>query len=86
LFAAEHGLSKLGIVIEPWGDISREMILGARKTIDEALCKESEVCLRFAASLYQTLVSAILLRPHPTDVSAPLLPATSHIRVQVEQT
>ena len=44
LFAAEHGLSKLGVVIEPWGDISREMILSARKTIDEVLCKESEAC------------------------------------------
>ena len=32
------------------------------------------------------LVSAILLRPHPTDVNAPLLLATSHVRVQVEQT
>ena len=31
-------------------------------------------------------MSSILLRPHPTDVTAPLLPATSHIRVQVEQT
>jgi len=31
-------------------------------------------------------VSAILLRPHPTEVDAPHLPATSHIRVQVEQT
>ena len=31
-------------------------------------------------------MSAILLRPHPTDVNAPLLPATSHVRVQVEQT
>ena len=44
LFAAEHGLSKLGVVIEPWGDISREMILSARKTIDDVLCKESEAC------------------------------------------
>ena len=44
LFAAEHGLGKLGVVIEPWGDISREMILSARKTIDEVLCKESEAC------------------------------------------
>ena len=44
LFAAEHGLSKLGVVIEPWGDISREMIMSARKTIDEVLCKESEAC------------------------------------------
>jgi BTB/POZ domain len=44
LFAAEHGLGKLGVVIEPWGDISREMIMSARKTIDEVLCKESEAC------------------------------------------
>ncbi|KIM37117.1 hypothetical protein M413DRAFT_31068 [Hebeloma cylindrosporum] len=35
-----------------------------------------------APSLYQTLVSSILLRPHPTEVNAPLLPATSHVRVQ----
>ncbi|KAF8954514.1 hypothetical protein BDZ97DRAFT_1928178 [Flammula alnicola] len=39
----------------------------------------------YAPSLYQTLVSSILLRPHPTEVNAPLLPATSHVRVQVEQ-
>ena len=31
-------------------------------------------------------MSSILLRPHPTDVNAPLLPATSPIRSQVEQT
>jgi hypothetical protein len=30
--------------------------------------------------------SSILLRPHPTDVNAPLLPATSQVRVQVKQT
>ena len=24
LFAAEHGLGKLGVLIEPWGDISKE--------------------------------------------------------------
>ncbi|KAF9477702.1 hypothetical protein BDN70DRAFT_994783 [Pholiota conissans] len=40
----------------------------------------------WAPTLYQTLVSAILLRPHPTEANAPLLSATSHIRVQVEQT
>ena len=33
----------------------------------------------------QTLVSFILLRPHPTEVNTPLLPAISHVRVQVEQ-
>ena len=34
--------------------------------------------------LLQTLVSSILLRPHPTEFNAPHLSATSHIRVQVE--
>ncbi|RDB30179.1 hypothetical protein Hypma_012352 [Hypsizygus marmoreus] len=38
-----------------------------------------------AAGLYQTLVSSILLRPHPTETNAPMLSSTSHIRVQVEQ-
>jgi hypothetical protein len=37
-------LGKLGVVIEPWGDILREIILSARKTIDEVLCKESGAC------------------------------------------
>ncbi|PPQ81000.1 hypothetical protein CVT26_003679 [Gymnopilus dilepis] len=40
----------------------------------------------WAPSVYQTLVSSILLRPHPTDVTDTLLSATSHVRVQVEQT
>ena len=31
-------------------------------------------------------MSSILLRPHPTDVNTPLLPATSPVRSQVEQT
>ncbi|KAF8872095.1 hypothetical protein BD779DRAFT_1791307 [Infundibulicybe gibba] len=35
--------------------------------------------------LYQTLVSSILLRPHPIEANAPMLSSTSHIRVQVEQ-
>ncbi|KAJ3506493.1 hypothetical protein NLJ89_g6840 [Agrocybe chaxingu] len=39
----------------------------------------------WAALLYQTLVSSILLRPHPTDTNAPQLSATSHIRVAVEE-
>ncbi|PPQ89789.1 hypothetical protein CVT25_008168 [Psilocybe cyanescens] len=39
----------------------------------------------WAPALYQTLVSSILLRPHPTDISAPMLPVTSHVHVQVEQ-
>lgn len=121
LFAAEHALVKIGTIIEPWGDTVRDMLVAARKAIDETICKESEACfesaewmevmegdgVRFedgervewvmksvmrgvkevwAAPLYQTLVSSILLRPHPTEANAPLLSATSHIRVQVEQT
>ncbi|KAL5496017.1 hypothetical protein ACEPAH_3110 [Sanghuangporus vaninii] len=39
-----------------------------------------------AGVLYQTLVSSILLRPHPTEPDQTLLSSTSHIRVQVEQT
>ena len=38
LFAAGHGLNMLG-VIEPWGDVSREMILIVKKTIDVVLFK-----------------------------------------------
>ncbi|KAG6870018.1 hypothetical protein C0993_005359, partial [Termitomyces sp. T159_Od127] len=41
---------------------------------------------RNAASLYQTLVSSILLRPHPTETDVPILSPTSHVRIQVEQT
>ncbi|KAF8810364.1 hypothetical protein BYT27DRAFT_6498201 [Phlegmacium glaucopus] len=36
--------------------------------------------------LYTRLVSSILLRPHPMDVNAPLLPATLDVRVQIKQT
>jgi len=36
-----------------------------------------------AKNVPQTLVSSILLHPHPTEVNASLLPATSHVRVQV---
>ncbi|EKM57939.1 uncharacterized protein PHACADRAFT_251852 [Phanerochaete carnosa HHB-10118-sp] len=39
-----------------------------------------------AATLYQTLVSSILLRPHTTEPDQAMLSATSHVRVQVEQT
>ncbi|PPQ99852.1 hypothetical protein CVT24_009603 [Panaeolus cyanescens] len=46
LFAAERALSRLsGIAAsESWGDVSREMILRARKMIDGLLTKESERC------------------------------------------
>ena len=56
LFAAEHGLGKLAAVIDPWGDISREMITSARKTIDEVLCKESDAC--FNSSEWMELMEA----------------------------
>ncbi|KAI5117741.1 hypothetical protein M0805_004930 [Coniferiporia weirii] len=39
-----------------------------------------------AGMLYQTLVSSILLRPHPTEPNESLLSSISQIRVQVEQT
>ncbi|KAI0051380.1 hypothetical protein FA95DRAFT_1554731 [Auriscalpium vulgare] len=39
-----------------------------------------------AGTLYQVLVSSILLRPHPIDINDTLLPSTSAIRVQVEDT
>ncbi|TFK20466.1 hypothetical protein FA15DRAFT_673452 [Coprinopsis marcescibilis] len=121
LWAVEHALVKLGPVIEPWADVVKENLFSARKTIDETICRESEVCFgidewmeimenegagfedgqkvewamaavlrgvkdSYAAVLYQTLVASILLRPHPTEDDQPLLSATSHIRVQVEQT
>jgi hypothetical protein len=44
LFAAEQGLRKLAFVPEPWGDISKEMILSARKIIDGILYRGSEAC------------------------------------------
>jgi hypothetical protein len=50
LFAAENGLNMLGVVIEPWGDVSREVILIARKTIDEVLFKESESWMELVAA------------------------------------
>ncbi|TEB20540.1 hypothetical protein FA13DRAFT_1820091, partial [Coprinellus micaceus] len=40
----------------------------------------------WAATLYQTLVSAILLRPHPGEESEALLSATSKVRKLVEDT
>lgn len=138
LFAAEHALLKLASQIEPWADTVKDMILSARKGIDEVLAQEAEACFSgndwmeimendgagfedrervewilaavlrgvreaFAPILYQvfllhsihedyinqffqTLVSSILLRPHPTEINAPHLSATSHIHVQVEHT
>ena len=48
LFAAEHALVKIGAVIEPWGDTVRDMLVAARKAIDETICKESEACFESA--------------------------------------
>ncbi|THG95587.1 hypothetical protein EW026_g6091 [Hermanssonia centrifuga] len=39
-----------------------------------------------AGTLYQILVSSILLRPHLTETGETMLSSTSHVRVQVEQT
>ncbi|THH27435.1 hypothetical protein EUX98_g6750 [Antrodiella citrinella] len=121
LFASHDAMQRLNSVIESWADVVRDMVLHARKVIDEVLCAQAESCFdqsewmeimesdgaRFedsdkvewvmdsvrrgigegnAGTLYQTLVSSILLRPHPTETDATMLPSTSHIRVQVEQT
>ncbi|KAF9242262.1 hypothetical protein BU15DRAFT_86859 [Melanogaster broomeanus] len=121
LFAAQHAMTKLDAAIDAWADVSREMVLIARKTIDECLVKDSEACFeqgewvemleadgvgfedgervgwvmealkrgmseRYAATVYQTLVSSILLRPHATETDSTMLSQTSHIRSQVEET
>ncbi|KAG1855670.1 hypothetical protein DFJ58DRAFT_880560 [Suillus subalutaceus] len=99
LFAAQHAIKKLDSVIDAWADTSREMVLQARKAIDECLVSQSAECFeqddwlqimeadgeRFDDSerVAWSLVN-ILLRPHPTDEDAAMLSATSHIRVQVE--
>ena len=43
-------------------------------------------CPIFTNAFLQTLVSSVLLRPHPNEVNAPMLPPTSQIHVQVEET
>lgn len=44
LFASHSGLAKLNGVIEPWAEISKEMILSARKVIDDVLCTKADEC------------------------------------------
>jgi hypothetical protein len=44
LFAAEFSLTKLNAIIDPWADISREMILDARRLIDQLLCSQPDEC------------------------------------------
>ncbi|KAF9456177.1 hypothetical protein BDZ94DRAFT_1327146 [Collybia nuda] len=120
LFAAEHALAKLAAVIDAWSGEVQDMVLTARKGIDDVICAKSEACFgerdweeimerdgidfndaervewimaavcrgvndKNAALVYQTLVSSILLRPHPTETNSPMLSSTSHIRVQVEE-
>ncbi|KIJ15860.1 hypothetical protein PAXINDRAFT_176366 [Paxillus involutus ATCC 200175] len=120
LFAAQHAMRKLDASIDAWADISREMVLTARKNIDECLVRDSEVCFeqgdwvdmlendgvgfedaervgwvieaikrgmceRYAPTVYQTLVSSILLRPHATETDATMLCQNSHLRAQVEE-
>jgi hypothetical protein len=38
LFAAEHAMTKLNLVINAWADVVRKMILTGRKGTDEMLC------------------------------------------------
>ncbi|KAG1726343.1 uncharacterized protein EDB91DRAFT_1350518 [Suillus paluster] len=44
LFAAQHAIKKLDAVIDAWADTSREMVLQARKAIDECLVSQSAEC------------------------------------------
>jgi hypothetical protein len=44
LFAAQHAMKKLDAVIDAWADTSREMVLQARKAIDECLVSQSAEC------------------------------------------
>jgi hypothetical protein len=44
LFAAQHAMEKLNAVIDAWADTSREMVLSARKLIDDVLCARTEEC------------------------------------------
>jgi hypothetical protein len=44
LFAAHHALGKLSAIIEPWADIVREMVLSARKVVDDVVCAKPQEC------------------------------------------
>ncbi|THH16716.1 hypothetical protein EW146_g3967 [Bondarzewia mesenterica] len=121
LFAAQGALKRLESNIDVWADTVRDMIMEARKVMDQVLCMEAEECFeqpewlelmeqdaaRFddgekvewtmdavrrgfsdkcGGTLYQALVSSILLRAHATEPQETVLSSTSHIRVQVDQT
>lgn len=121
LFAAQAAMSRLTNTLDDWADAVREMVLSARKAIDDVLCSNAEKCFeqeewsalmesdgwkfedgeqvqwvtesvlrglneKNAGTVYQALVSSVLLRPHPTELGQTLLSPTSHMRIQVEQT
>lgn len=44
LFAAQSALAKYGKVADTWAETGREMILNARKIIDETLCNQAVEC------------------------------------------
>jgi hypothetical protein len=56
LFAAEFSLTKLNSIIDPWADISRDMILDARRHMDHILCSQADEC--FAQSEWIELMDS----------------------------
>lgn len=44
LFAAHHGLTKLGNVVDAWADGVRDCILRGRAGVDATLCEQVELC------------------------------------------
>lgn len=44
LRASQHALEKLQGNIDAWADVSREMVLSARKAIERVLCDQAEEC------------------------------------------
>ncbi|TFK46743.1 hypothetical protein OE88DRAFT_1720946 [Heliocybe sulcata] len=44
IFSAGHGMEKLKNVIEAWADTSRDMIVAARRLMDQVLCDQVEEC------------------------------------------
>ncbi|KAF9495471.1 hypothetical protein BDN71DRAFT_1488902 [Pleurotus eryngii] len=92
LFAAEHAPIKFNPVIDSWADVVRDMILAARKGINDCLAGKPEeledgerVDRVMSAIKRGTLVSAVL-HLHPTEQDQVMLSETSHIRIQVDDT
>ncbi|KAL6301124.1 hypothetical protein BKA93DRAFT_739317 [Sparassis latifolia] len=44
LFAAQVALNKLNSTIESWAEVSRDMIIAARKHVDQVLCAQADQC------------------------------------------